>query len=316
MVYKYTSINRVLSKFFTDMDIQEEAHRINDYIEWAAEAVEKIGAQPALETRVTGKGDKPITVLSNYYAQLPSDLFRINQVAYAKNPSGPWKSMHMSTGNMDIWGTTPYDKETIIDTTTEHLPSKIELINVTMNLFDCSYDEALLKLNESPEVRSQVSFMISDRSEFYGEKTGVYSTEYIYVVKPGYINTNVRDGYLMISYQAVPTDENGLPLIPDDQGYIEAVYWYLVKKYMYPKWIKGEIRPDVYAHAESKWRFYCQQAYANAMMPNQDGMESIKNTWLRLVPEIKAHNEFYSTVGDAQHIYNKNTVLNRNYGWI
>ena len=34
--------------------------------------------------------------------------------------------------------------------------------------------------------------------------------------------------------------------------------------------------------------------------------ESIKNAWLRQYPEVNEHHNFYSTVGQMQHIYDKN----------
>ena len=51
-----------------------------------------------------------------------------------------------------------------------------------------------------------------------------------YSVKPGYINTTARDGYLKLSYDSVKTDQFGYVLIPDSISYIEAIYWYIVMK--------------------------------------------------------------------------------------
>ena len=46
MIYKLTSVKSVIAKVFTDLDLQEETHRVSDMIEWAGEALEKIGAFP------------------------------------------------------------------------------------------------------------------------------------------------------------------------------------------------------------------------------------------------------------------------------
>ena len=110
----------------------------------------------------------------------------------------------------------------------------------------------------------------------------------------------------MIAYSAVPTDSDGYPLIPDDQSFMEALYWYITMKLLYPEWKQGSIRDAIYYDARRSWNYYCKQAYGNALMPNKDQMESIKNTWLRLVPEIDEHANFYSTLGEQQVIYNNN----------
>ena len=42
------------------------------------------------------------------------------------------------------------------------------------------------------------------------------------------------------------------------------------------------------------------------MMPEVDDMESVKNQWLKLYPEINDHDLFFSTTGDEQYIFNQN----------
>ena len=115
----------------------------------------------------------------------------------------------------------------------------------------------------------------------------------------------------MLSYNAIPTDDDGYPLIPDNIGFIDAIYWYIVMKLYYPMWKIGKIRDAVYYDARRSWNFYCKQAYGNAMMPDSGQLEALKNSWLRLVPEINEQKGFFSTLGQEQRIYNKN---NEGYG--
>jgi len=140
-----------------------------------------------------------------------------------------------------------------------------------------------------------------------GESNTIFSVDYQYSINGGYIKTNIRDGYLLISYQAIPTDTDGYPLVPDDESFFEALYWYINMKLMYPKWVAGQIRDAVYYDAKSSWNYYRKQAYGNAMMPNGDQLETIKNVWIRLIPEINADKSFYSTIGEQEFIYNKNS---------
>ena len=81
-------------------------------------------------------------------------------------------------------------------------------------------------------------------------------------------------------------------------------------KLHYPAWKEGRLRDAVYYDMRRSWNFYCKQAYGNALMPNADMMESIKNTWNRMVVEFNDNRSFYSTTGQQQLIYNSNS----NYG--
>jgi hypothetical protein len=135
----------------------------------------------------------------------------------------------------------------------------------------------------------------------------LHTTEDItYVITPGYIKTNIETGYLQMAYQAIPTDSKGYPMIPDDTSFIEAIYWYIVMKVYYPQWVAGQVRDAVYYDARRSWNYYCKQAYGDALMPNTDLLESIKNSWLRLVPELNEHTSGFSTLGQAQAYYNHN----------
>jgi hypothetical protein len=140
-----------------------------------------------------------------------------------------------------------------------------------------------------------------------GEGDTIFSGMYQYNIVGGYIKTNIKDGYLLVSYQAIPVDDDNYPLVPDDEGFFEALYWYINMKLMYPKWVAGQIRDAVYYDAKSSWNYYRKQAYGNAMMPNTDQLETIKNIWIRLIPEINSNRNFHSMIGEQEFIYNKNT---------
>ena len=77
MLYKNTSVKKVIAKVLTDNDVQEGDHRISDMIEWAGEALEKVGVFPSFINKITGKDDNPILVLSNYQTKLPNDFHRM-----------------------------------------------------------------------------------------------------------------------------------------------------------------------------------------------------------------------------------------------
>jgi len=264
MIYNLVSVKRVISKVFTDLDLQEETHRIVDFISWAGEALEKIGAFPTLETYVTGKGTEPLLKVENYQSSLPIGLHGIIQVAYSQDTDGPYYPMRTATGSFDtVRGMT---KET----------TNLNTGEVTYTLED--------------EKENQTSF----------------SKDMCYVITPGYIKVNFKEGYLMMAYTRIPVDADGYPLVPDNISFTEALYWYITMKVLYPQWKDGRVRDAVYYDARRSWNFYCKQAYGTAMMPNADQLESIKNSWLRLIPEIGEHSSFYSTLGQQQNIYNAN----------
>lgn len=265
MIYNLTSVKRVITKVFSDLNLQEETHRVYDMIEWAGEALEKIGAFPSLEVFITGKNGEPLLEIENYQAQLPIGLHSVIQVAYSKDREGPFRPMRTSTNNFD-------------------LVKGFTTLQYGLNNLDLQY----VSTDETPSLGLN------------------FTDDLTYVITPGYIKTNLKEGYLMMVYARIPINEEGYPMIPDHVSFMEAIYWYINLKLLYPQWKSGQIRDAVYYDARSSWNFYCRQAYGVSMMPNVDQLESIKNSWLRIVPELREHNTFFSTLGQEQTIYNAN----------
>ena len=302
MIYKNTSVKRVIAKVFTDLDLKEGDHRISDLIEYAGEAIKKIGAFPSLLTKVTGKGGLQLLELSNYQVKLPCDLVAINQVAYSTTESGPFYPMVYATGSFDA--TAPNEDAT---TTSNIVVGDSAIIDLVMDLYGDTYAAALVRINSNPAIREELEGLLSTRVSSNGVRDQyTASGDYTYLVFPGYIKTAMKEGYLMLSYQAVPVDTEGYPMIPDDESFEEAIYWYINMKLTYPEWKAGRVRDVVYYDTRSSWNFYRKQAYASAMMPNVDQLEAIKNAWLRLVPEIHEHGNAFTTLNERQTIYNKN----------
>ena len=132
-----------------------------------------------------------------------------------------------------------------------------------------------------------------------------------YFIKPGWIVTNKDEGYIRISYKTIATDERGYPLVPDLTSYQEAVYWYIVMKLSFPKFLNGQLggkgkgaNQNAYFYIQQQGNFYRNQAYAEAMMPTSSDMESIKNEWNKLIPEWDSDQQFFSKVGQEPTVIN------------
>lgn len=260
-MYNLTSVKRVIAKVFADMNLQEETHRISDMIEYAGEAIEKIGAVSCLEKVIAGKDSEPLLKVENYQAAFPPNLHSILQVAYSKDGESTFRPMRVSTSNFD-------------------------------------YTKRITKVGPDNEIT------LEDEDRRFDFNI---STDLTYTIVPGYLRFNMKDGYVMLAYTRIPVDEEGYPMIPDHISFIEAVYWYIVTKLLYPKWVAGTVRDTVYADARSSWVYYCKQAYGTAMMPKGvDELETIKNVWLKIAPELSEHSTFFSTLGQEQEIRNAN----------
>ena len=301
MVYKMVSSKSVIAKVIADLDLKEEDIRITDVRQWIGDACMNIGSVNQLEHKVV------VLPLNSYQCKLPCDLERLNSVAYSVSNCGGWIPMKKTTGTFSV-----YDKN--CGCNCEMLIQDSAMFPLVKNMFNLTNDkQALDKLNSDDNLRKTLSTLInqyticSTNGKAHNLIGGTnFSNTVQYDVKPGYLISNVPEGFVKISYHAIFTDDEGMPMIPDIPSYFEAIYWYVAMKLYYPKYLAGDISQHVYYDMKRSYNFYRKQAYAESLMPNIDEMTDIKHTWHTLVPEVDEDKTFFSTTGDRQEVYNQN----------
>ena len=307
MIYNYTKCESVIAKVMADLDSTEVRQRISDIREWIFEAVDKIGAPMQYISKESGVEDVPVFKIQDHQIPLPVDLVVLDGVAYSDGPKGPWVPMKKSTSmfkNLRGTGHPNIYRSAVFP----HDPHK--------GPHDFIY--------ESPEGQPMAQKMLTTQSQFYGINTMKYldrmfmNTKSInnpeYFIKPGWLVSNKKKGFIKLSYKAIATDERGYPLIPDLTSYQEAIYWYVVMKLTFPKFMSGQLggsskyaqkyAQQSYFYTQQQWNFYRNQAYAEAMMPTADDMQNIKNDWNKLIPDWDANEQFFKNINKEQTVYN------------
>lgn len=281
MIYKYTKCESVIAKIMADADMSEKNIRVTDIREWIFEAVEKIGAPVQYVQKESGEDGVPVFEVHEHQVPLPDDLESLQAVAYSRDGSN--------------WVQARKDESTFKATANaKRMPhyepqqsSREPLITHRSQLLGINGSTAMLEA-------------IKDR------KNGSSS----YWIKPGWLVLNKQDGFVKMAYKAIATDERGYPLIPDLASYQEAIYWYVMMKLSFPKFLKGSLGGKVrynqstYFYIQQQWNFYRNQAYAEAMMPNEGEMLSIKNEWTKLIPDWSADENFFKETGEKQLNFN------------
>lgn len=268
--------------------MSEKNIRITDIREWIFEAVEKIGAPVQYLQRESGSDGVPILPVDDFQVPIPDDLEKLDAVAWAKTQDGPWFSCR---SNEQTFKTVRKGKTA---PESEHMPP--EVIGVP-------------HVVKVPVTRAQVLGQNRTQAILDELHKGRFD-EPTYFVKPGWIVLNKKDGFVKLSYKAIATDERGYPLIPDLASYQEAIYWYVMMKLSFPKFLTGSLggkarfSQNTYFYIQQQWNFYRNQAYAESMMPNEGEMRSIKNEWNKLIPDWDSDDILYENLGTRQLNFN------------
>ena len=292
MINNYVTSKSVIAKVLADNALDEKDIKITDMKEWLSEAMEKIGSVNQLEHIVTD------LKIDHNQVKMPCDLYRLDQVGLSIN--GTVLPMRKTTNSFSVYYTQQLNKINMLIQNEKLIPLVKKLCSVSTD------NEALELLNKDNGIKETLNALLNQYTvgnQFIANQK--YLLDLQYDVKPGYIICNIPSGVLKISYYRVITDDEGMPMIPDLTSYGEALYWYITMKMFYPKYLNGTLNREIYYDMKRSWAFYRKQAYAESLMPTTDELESIKNDWNKLLPEINDHDNFFEGTGQQQYIYNQ-----------
>lgn len=127
-----------------------------------------------------------------------------------------------------------------------------------------------------------------------------------YTVGENNIYTSFDKGFVSMSYDAIPTDEEGNPTVPAEQQWLEGATHYVAFKIAKRMWMKDQLSDKKFQHIERDRDWYFAQAVNHSKQWNGvDQAESVKNATVRTVPDLQAHNTFFANMQlPEQRIYN------------
>ncbi len=111
-----------------------------------------------------------------------------------------------------------------------------------------------------------------------------------------------KDGEAEMSYRAMLLDEDGFPLIPDNQSFKKALEYYIKREYFTILFDIGVITAPVLTNAEQRYAWYVGQAQNELVKPSVDEMESITNIMNQLLVRVNEHSKGFINLGKREFI--------------
>ena len=148
--------------------------------------------------------------------------------------------------------------------------------------------------------------MINDSGNFLQSTNEPHIDHYsniTYTINNNYIFTNIETGQVEMAYWAFPTDEKGMPMIPDDVTYLKAIEAFLAHKISVRMWLQDKMSTDKKNYLEQEWLFYVKSVKGKAALPSYDMAESLKNQILRLVQRPNQASWNYEALSNQEQAY-------------
>lgn len=191
MTTQTVSIENVIGKILRDTKLTDMSY-VNDMSEWIPEAMEQMNIRSALGYKYC-----ILKVGPDGKAKLPKGVLGAGCVVYNKSRVMPWKSVRCIQAPRT---------STIPDPT---FVSGIARETVILSPTDShNFWKGIVGRIESLPVNNSIGYRIA----------------------MGLFEFSVPNVEVEIHFWCLPTDTNGLPLIPDNAFYREALYWYVRTK--------------------------------------------------------------------------------------
>lgn len=137
---------------------------------------------------------------------------------------------------------------------------------------------------------------------FHGSCNNDCVTEATYRLDNGVITTSFQFGEVEVSYKALPIDDEGFPLIPDDQKTKLAIEYYILCRFLEPLWILGKITDKSFDYLVQQRDWYMGGANTGLQLAGYDHIEAVMNSINRLIVNSDAHNKFFANMGNKERL--------------
>lgn len=164
--------------------------------------------------------------------------------------------------------------------------------NFTPGLRQSSTKEELKDLLNN--VQSNKNTYIPARAE--------YNEELSFKTQGKVIFTSFSEGEVEIIYKAIPVDEDGFPLLIDNETYLNALEAYIKKQVFTVKFDTGKISSSILSNTQTEYYWASHLLQTEFTMPSASEMESISRALTTMIKPVTAFDNGFKSLGDREYI--------------
>lgn len=128
------------------------------------------------------------------------------------------------------------------------------------------------------------------------------SWDLTYTINDGIITTSFRNGYIEMAYKGIVVDEDGIPMVPEHFAIMRALLDYIKVQY-YTILVENMKMPyQVLQMAEQRYAWSIGRASTQLHQMTLDEAENFTNIVNRLIPDLKQHDKYFSTLGSKEYL--------------
>lgn len=114
--------------------------------------------------------------------------------------------------------------------------------------------------------------------------------------------TSFPEGVVTLAYKAIPVDEEGFPLLIDNETYLDALEAYIKKQVFTVKFDQGKLAAGILQNAQRDYAVAARLLQGEFTTPSLSEMQSIANMWNTLIPKMREFDNGFKHLGDREYL--------------
>lgn len=116
------------------------------------------------------------------------------------------------------------------------------------------------------------------------------------------IYTSFPEGLITIAYRAIPIDEDGYPLLIDDETYLDALEAYIKMKVFTVKFDQQKISAGVLQNAQADYAVASRLLLSHFTMPSPAEAEVLARAWNTMLPNMRSFSRGFKHFGEREYL--------------
>lgn len=156
-------------------------------------------------------------------------------------------------------------------------------------------------MRPKPKERPLHEDMLNNMQGEYIPPRKEYNEELSYKTQGRIIFTSFPHGKVEIAYKSIPVDEDGFPLLIDDETYLNALEAYIKVKVLTVMFDLGKVQAGVLSNAQTDYAWASHLLQSSMTLPSVSEMESITRYLNTMIKPVRSFSNGFKNLGDQEY---------------
>ena len=154
---------------------------------------------------------------------------------------------------------------------------------------------------KSPKPNKDLLNNVKDITQQYIPPVHKFDEEPSFKTQGRIIFTSFSEGCVEIAYRAIPVDEDGFPLLIDNENYLAALEAYIKVQIFTIKFDTGKINANVLQNAQQSYAFLAGELSEEFCQPSYSEAEALSRMLNTLILSPTQFDQGFNCIGDREY---------------